>query len=175
VDKSEQHFPGKSKELCGKWEGISEHIGNKMTYKIIIDDDTGEEVCRSAIQSALDPLPLLVVDVKPVFISTLKLCRILRKNYLKNSFLTQKPSRPPTTNLDSEQYTYYYKQARHNRITWFDCLLIPLLPQIHPKQHIRHHFRKNPSVVLETSFEDPQQKSLQAGSRALKTYPTPIS
>jgi hypothetical protein len=54
VDESEQHFPGKSNELCGRWVGISEHIGNKMTYKIITDD-TGEEVCRSAIRSAVDP------------------------------------------------------------------------------------------------------------------------
>jgi hypothetical protein len=54
VDRSEQHFPGKSKELRGRWVGISEHIGNKMTYKIITDD-TGEEVCHSAIRSALDP------------------------------------------------------------------------------------------------------------------------
>jgi hypothetical protein len=54
VDESEQHFPGKSKELRGRWVGISEHIGNKMTYKIITDD-TGEEVCRSAMRSALDP------------------------------------------------------------------------------------------------------------------------
>jgi hypothetical protein len=54
VDESEQHFPGKSKQLRGRWVGISEHIGNKMTYKIITDD-TGEEVCCSAIRSALDP------------------------------------------------------------------------------------------------------------------------
>jgi hypothetical protein len=54
VDESEQHFPGKSKELRGRWVGISEHISNKMTYKIITDN-TGEEVCRSAIRSALDP------------------------------------------------------------------------------------------------------------------------
>jgi hypothetical protein len=54
VVESEQHFSGKSKELCGRWVGISEHIGNKMTYKIIIDD-TGEEICCSAIRSALDP------------------------------------------------------------------------------------------------------------------------
>jgi hypothetical protein len=54
VDESEQHFPGKSKELRDIWVGISEHIGNKMTYKITTDD-TGEEVCRSAIRSALDP------------------------------------------------------------------------------------------------------------------------
>jgi hypothetical protein len=54
VDASEQHFPCKSKELRGRWVGISEHIGNKMTYKITTDD-TGEEVCRSAIRSALDP------------------------------------------------------------------------------------------------------------------------
>jgi hypothetical protein len=32
LDESEQHFPGKSKELRGRWVGISEHIGNKMTY-----------------------------------------------------------------------------------------------------------------------------------------------
>jgi hypothetical protein len=49
-----QRFSGKSKELRGRWVGISEHIGNKITYKIITDD-TGEEVCRSAIRSALDP------------------------------------------------------------------------------------------------------------------------
>jgi hypothetical protein len=89
----------------------------------------------------------------------LKLRRILRKNYLQNSIFTQKPSLPPTTNLDSQQYTYHHKQARHNRITRFDFLLIPLLPQIQPKQHIRHHFRKNPGVVRDTSFEEPQQKT----------------
>jgi hypothetical protein len=54
VDEPEQHFPGKSKELYGRWVGISKHIGNKMAYKII-RDDTGEEVCRSAIRLALDP------------------------------------------------------------------------------------------------------------------------
>jgi hypothetical protein len=54
VDESEQHFPCKSKELRCRWVGISEHIGSKMTYKIITDD-TGEEVCRSAIRSAVDP------------------------------------------------------------------------------------------------------------------------
>jgi hypothetical protein len=54
VDESEHYFPGKSKELRGRWVGISEHSGNKMTYKIITDD-TGEEVCCSAIHSALDP------------------------------------------------------------------------------------------------------------------------
>jgi hypothetical protein len=53
-DESQQSFPGKSKELRGRWVSISEHIGNKMTYRIITDD-TGEEVRRSAIRSALDP------------------------------------------------------------------------------------------------------------------------
>jgi hypothetical protein len=53
-DGSQQSFPGKSKELCGRLVGISEHIGNKMTYKIITDDP-GEVVCQSAIRSALDP------------------------------------------------------------------------------------------------------------------------
>jgi hypothetical protein len=53
MDESEQSFPGKSKELRGRWVGISEHIGNKMTYKITTDD-TGEEICRSAIRTARD-------------------------------------------------------------------------------------------------------------------------
>ena len=53
LDESEQRFPGKSKELRGHWVGISEHIGNKMTYKIITDDD-GTEICRSAIRTARD-------------------------------------------------------------------------------------------------------------------------
>ncbi|OEU21625.1 hypothetical protein FRACYDRAFT_167569 [Fragilariopsis cylindrus CCMP1102] len=53
VDKSEQHFPSKSKEMRGRWVGISEHIGNKMTYKII-SDTTGNEICRSAIRTARD-------------------------------------------------------------------------------------------------------------------------
>jgi hypothetical protein len=53
MDESEQSFPGKSKELCGRWVGISEHIGNKMTYKIITDD-TGEETCQSSIRTARD-------------------------------------------------------------------------------------------------------------------------
>jgi hypothetical protein len=53
MDESEQSFPGKSKELRGRWVEISEHIGNKMTYKIITDD-TGEEICRSAIRTARD-------------------------------------------------------------------------------------------------------------------------
>jgi hypothetical protein len=53
MDESEQSFPGKSKELRGRWVGISEHIGNKMTYKIITDD-TGEEICRSAIRTTQD-------------------------------------------------------------------------------------------------------------------------
>jgi hypothetical protein len=61
-------FPGKSKELRGRWVGISEHIGNKMTYKIITDD-TGEEVSRSAIRPANDPSmrnlredPITIID-----------------------------------------------------------------------------------------------------------------
>jgi hypothetical protein len=44
MDESEQSFPGKSKELRGRWVGILEHIGNKMTDKIITDD-TGGEIC----------------------------------------------------------------------------------------------------------------------------------
>jgi len=54
LDEKEQSFPGKSKELRDHWAGISEHIGHKMTYKLITDD-TGEEICRSVIRSALDP------------------------------------------------------------------------------------------------------------------------
>ena len=54
LDAQEQSFPGKSKELRGRWAGISEHIGHKMTFKIITDD-TGEEICRSLIRSAIEP------------------------------------------------------------------------------------------------------------------------
>ena len=54
LDENEQSFPGKSKELRGHWAGISEHIGHKMTYKLITDD-INEEICRSVIRSALDP------------------------------------------------------------------------------------------------------------------------
>jgi hypothetical protein len=53
MDESKQSFPGKSKELRGRWVGISEHIGNKMTYKIITYD-TGGEICRSVIRTARD-------------------------------------------------------------------------------------------------------------------------
>jgi hypothetical protein len=53
MDELEQSFPEKSKELRGRWVGILEHIGNKMTYKIITDD-TGEEICQSAIRTARD-------------------------------------------------------------------------------------------------------------------------
>ena len=53
LDEKERKFPGKSKECRGHWVGVSEHIGNKMTYKIITDD-TGEEICRSAIRTARD-------------------------------------------------------------------------------------------------------------------------
>ena len=54
LDAQEQSFPGKSKELRGRWAGISEHIDHKMTFKIITDD-TGEEICRSLIRSAIEP------------------------------------------------------------------------------------------------------------------------
>jgi hypothetical protein len=65
VDESEQHFPGKSKELRGRWVGISEHIRNKMTYKIITDG-TGEEVCHSTIRSALDPTMMKNLQEDPI-------------------------------------------------------------------------------------------------------------
>jgi hypothetical protein len=50
----ETTFPSKSKELCGRWVGVSENVGHFMTYKILTDD-TRQIIHRSNIRSAADP------------------------------------------------------------------------------------------------------------------------
>lgn len=54
VDQEQQHFPLKSKEICGRWVSISEHVEASMTWKIITNK-TWKVICRSYICSALDP------------------------------------------------------------------------------------------------------------------------
>ena len=65
LDAKEQSFPGKSKEVCGRFVGICEHIGHNMTFKILLDD-SHEIVCRSLVCSALDP-DLLNLRLEPGF------------------------------------------------------------------------------------------------------------
>ena len=47
-------FPSESKELRGRWVGISEHCGHTLTFKILTDD-TRKVIHRSNIRTALDP------------------------------------------------------------------------------------------------------------------------
>jgi hypothetical protein len=47
-------FPSESRELCGRWVGVSEHFGHFMTFKILTDD-TQRVIHRSNIRSARDP------------------------------------------------------------------------------------------------------------------------
>ena len=53
LDEKEQHFPSQSKEVRGHFVGISEHIGHKMTFLVLLDN-TKEIVSRSLVRSALD-------------------------------------------------------------------------------------------------------------------------
>jgi hypothetical protein len=50
----ETTFLSKSKELCGRWVGVSENVGHFMTYKILTDD-TRRIIHCSNIHSAADP------------------------------------------------------------------------------------------------------------------------
>ena len=50
----DQSFPGKSKEMRARWAGVNENIGAKMCWKLV-DDVSGEIVCRSTICSAIKP------------------------------------------------------------------------------------------------------------------------
>jgi hypothetical protein len=47
-------FPSDSREKCGRWVGVAEHVGHTMTFKILTDD-TRKIIYRSNIRSALDP------------------------------------------------------------------------------------------------------------------------
>jgi hypothetical protein len=50
----ETTFPSTSKELCGRWVGVSKNVGHFMTYKILTDD-TRRIIHRSNIRSDADP------------------------------------------------------------------------------------------------------------------------
>jgi hypothetical protein len=52
VDDSD--FPSDSREKCGRWVGIAEHVGHAMMFKILMDD-TRKIIYCSNIHSALDP------------------------------------------------------------------------------------------------------------------------
>ena len=52
-DEKDQHFPSQSKEVRGHFVDISENIGHKMTFLVLLDD-TQEIVSRSLVCSALD-------------------------------------------------------------------------------------------------------------------------
>jgi hypothetical protein len=54
----ETTFPSESKELCGRWVGVSENVGHFMTHKILMDD-TSRIIHRSNIRSATDPTKVL--------------------------------------------------------------------------------------------------------------------
>jgi hypothetical protein len=47
-------FPSETTERKGHFVGISEHVGNALTYKILTDD-TSKVIHRSSIRSALQP------------------------------------------------------------------------------------------------------------------------
>jgi hypothetical protein len=50
----ETTFPSESKELRGRWVGVSKNVGHFMTYKILTDD-THRIIHRSNIHSVADP------------------------------------------------------------------------------------------------------------------------
>jgi hypothetical protein len=139
VDESEQHFPGKSKELCGRWVGISEHIGNKMTYKIITDD-TEEEVCRSAIRSALDQtMKNLREDPIEIVKDPISLENILSpteaistkiKSDAMNDVQDLYFRKPPTETMEDEQGSHFKQTSSPTPQT-----LLPKCSSTNKKQH----------------------------------------
>jgi hypothetical protein len=50
----ETTFPSESKELRGRWVGVSKNVGHFMTYKILMDD-THWIIHRSNIHLVVDP------------------------------------------------------------------------------------------------------------------------
>jgi hypothetical protein len=50
----ETTFLSESKELCGRWVGVSQNVGHFITYKILTDD-TGWIIHRSNIRTVADP------------------------------------------------------------------------------------------------------------------------
>jgi hypothetical protein len=51
----EKSFPSDSTEARGRFVGISEHVGHRMTFKVLTED-TREIIYRSEVRSALDHL-----------------------------------------------------------------------------------------------------------------------
>ena len=47
----ESHFPSMSKEQSGRFVGISEHVGNALTF-LILTDDTQKIIHQSVVHSA---------------------------------------------------------------------------------------------------------------------------
>ena len=50
----EAAFPSESEEKLGHFVGTAEHVGHRLTYKILTDN-TNKVIQRSVIRSALDP------------------------------------------------------------------------------------------------------------------------
>jgi hypothetical protein len=48
-------FPSDSRDRCGRFVGISEHVGHARTY-MILANDTKKIIHQSNVQTALDPL-----------------------------------------------------------------------------------------------------------------------
>ena len=78
--------------MKGRWAGVAEYVGHKMTFKII-DDISGEEICWSCIRSAfkpgarnlhVDPLKLIPVLLDPTLLEPV----------LTNPVLPPKPGSP---------------------------------------------------------------------------------
>ena len=47
-------FPSESEEKLGRFVGMAEHVGHRMTHKILTDD-TNKVIQRSVVRTALDP------------------------------------------------------------------------------------------------------------------------
>ena len=67
LDPTDQSFPGKSKEIRTRWDGVDGSIGAKMCYKLV-DDNSRKIICRSVIRSAtkLGSENLQVDPIKPL-------------------------------------------------------------------------------------------------------------
>jgi hypothetical protein len=171
VDESEQHLAGKSKELRGRWVGISEHIGNKMTYKIITDD-TGEEGCRSAIHSALDPTmknlredPIEIVK-DPIsledILSPAEAISTKIKSDARNDIQGLHFRKPSTETMNDEQGSHFQQTSSPKPQTTAPKLIstnkkqrherVPKLQDLHPKDptKVPHRYPKRGSRTVKS-------------------------
>ena len=53
LDAEEQSFLGRAEKMRTHWVGIDESIGTNMCWTLV-DDNSGEIICRSAIRSAIE-------------------------------------------------------------------------------------------------------------------------